>query len=129
VRDAHGIPHVFASSERDAWFAVGLLHAQDRLWQLEMNRRVVSGRLAEVLGPAALDTDRFLRTIGVRRAAERAIESLDAGTRESLQAYADGVNAGIDLVRGKPGSCRPSSSRSACAPSPGRWRTRWAGRR
>ncbi len=107
VRDAHGIPHVFASSERDAWFAVGLLHAQDRLWQLEMNRRVVSGRLAEVLGPAALDTDRFLRTIGVRRAAERAIESLDPGTRESLQAYADGVNAGIELVRGKPWKLSP----------------------
>lgn len=107
VRDAHGVPHVFAGSENDAYYAIGLLHAQDRLWQLEMNRRVVAGRLAEALGPAALDTDRFLRTLGVRRNAERVVERLDPATRASLQAYADGVNAGIEITRRQPWKLSP----------------------
>ena len=107
VRDVHGIPHVFAASERDALFALGLLHAQDRLWQLEMNRRIVGGRLAEILGPAALGTDRFLRTIGVRRNAERIAARLDETTRAGLQAYADGVNAGIGITRREPWKLSP----------------------
>ena len=63
LRDAHGIPHIFARSESDAQFALGFVHAQDRLWQLEMNRRTGAGRMAEVLGAAALDTDRPVDTI------------------------------------------------------------------
>lgn len=118
VRDAHGIPHVFASSDRDAYFAIGLLHAQDRLWQLEMNRRIVAGRLAEVLGPAALDTDRFLRTIGVRRNAEAIVQRLDERSREALQAYADGVNAGIDIVRRKPWKLSPEFLLIGVRPEP-----------
>jgi penicillin amidase len=93
LRDAHGIPHIFASSERDAQFALGFVHAQDRLWQLEMNRRIGSGRMAEVLGPAALDTDRFLRTLGIRRVAAANVGALDADSRKMLAAYAAGVNA------------------------------------
>ncbi len=107
VREANGVAHVFAQSQRDAFYAMGLLHAQDRLWQLEMNRRVVAGRLAEILGPAALDTDRFLRTIGVRRNAERIAAGLDDETRAGLQAYADGVNAGVDIVRRQPWKLSP----------------------
>ena len=71
LRDRHGIPHIFAASLEDAHFALGFVHAQDRLWQMEMNRRIGSGRLAEMLGPAALETDRFMRTLGLRRVAER----------------------------------------------------------
>ena len=82
LRDAHGIPHIFARSERDAQFALGFVHAQDRLWQLEMNRRIASGRLAEVLGAAALDTDRFMRTIGIRRVAEANVRHLDAASED-----------------------------------------------
>ena len=93
LRDAHGVPHIFAQSERDAHFALGFVHAQDRLWQLEMNRRIGAGRLAEVLGPAALTTDRFMRTLGVRRAAAANLPHLDAQTRGALDAYAAGVNA------------------------------------
>jgi penicillin amidase len=93
LRDAQGIPHIFARSERDAQFALGFVHAQDRLWQLEMNRRIASGRLAEVLGAAALDTDRFLRTIGIRRVAGANLRHLDTGSRKLLDAYAAGVNA------------------------------------
>src|SRR5665213_2344288 len=70
VRDREGVPHIFAHSEDDAHFALGFVHAQDRLWQMEMNRRIHSGRLAEILGPSALPTDKFLRTLGVRKNAE-----------------------------------------------------------
>ena len=93
IRDRHGIPHVFAASLEDVHFALGFVHAQDRLWQMEMNRRIGSGRLAEVLGPAALETDRFMRTLGLRRVAEANLERYDAQTRELLDAYAAGVNA------------------------------------
>src|SRR6188474_1929887 len=70
LRDRYGIPHIFAASAQDASFALGFVHAQDRLWQMEMSRRIASGRLAEIVGPGALETDRFLRTLGVRRSAE-----------------------------------------------------------
>jgi penicillin amidase len=93
LRDRFGIPHVFAQSERDAHFALGFLHAQDRLWQLEMNRRIAAGRLAEVVGRSGLETDRFMRTLGVQRAAHANVRNLDADTRQHLDAYAAGINA------------------------------------
>ncbi|MGH8738291.1 MAG: penicillin acylase family protein [Burkholderiales bacterium] len=93
LRDAYGIPHIRASSIADAYFGLGFAHAQDRLWQMEMSRRIAAGRLAEILGAGALDTDRFLRTLGVRRAAEASLAKLDPDTRTVLEAYAAGVNA------------------------------------
>ncbi|MGE5622453.1 MAG: penicillin acylase family protein, partial [Bacillota bacterium] len=93
VRDAEGIPHIYAKSADDAYFALGFVHAQDRLWQLEMNRRIVAGSMAEILGPNAADTDRFLRTLGVRRNAERILANLAPDARSALEAYARGVNA------------------------------------
>ena len=93
LRDAYGIPHIFASTEADAAYALGYVHAQDRLWQMEMNRRIGSGRLAEILGPAGLEADRFLRTIGVRRAAQASLAQLDAVSLGVLEAYSAGVNA------------------------------------
>src|SRR6185369_7739637 len=93
VRDSYGIPHIFAANQPDAAFALGYAHAQDRLWQMEMNRRIGSGRLAEILGPGALETDRFLRTIGVRRSAKANLVRLDPESRRLLTAYAAGVNA------------------------------------
>lgn len=93
LRDAYGIPHIRAGSIEDAYFGLGFAHAQDRLWQMEMSRRIAAGRLAEVVGAGALDTDRFLRTLGVRRAAEASLAKLDPGTRRVLDAYAAGVNA------------------------------------
>ncbi|MCX7172114.1 MAG: penicillin acylase family protein [Proteobacteria bacterium] len=92
-RDRYGIPHIHAQSLRDANFVLGFVHAQDRLWQMEMNRRISSGRLAELFGPASLDTDRFLRTLGIHRVAQASWEKLDGETRSIFQAYADGVNA------------------------------------
>ncbi len=93
LRDTWGIPHIYAASVDDAMFALGFVHAQDRLWQMEMNRRIGAGRLAEVLGPRALETDKFLRTLGVRRAAQASLRGLDPETRVTLEAYAAGVNA------------------------------------
>ncbi|MGO4157342.1 penicillin acylase family protein [Cupriavidus sp. YAF13] len=100
VRDRHAVPHIKAANAQDAYFALGFVHAQDRLWQLQMNKRIASGRLAEILGPSALDTDRFLRTLGVRRNAEAILAQSSAETRAMLQAYADGVNAYIDGRKG-----------------------------
>ena len=92
-RDGYGIPHIFAQRDEDAIFGLGFAHAQDRLWQMEMNRRIAAGRVAEILGPGALEADRFLRTLGVRRAAEANLSGFDAETRRLLDAYAAGVNA------------------------------------
>ncbi|MBI2123015.1 MAG: penicillin acylase family protein, partial [Armatimonadetes bacterium] len=69
IRDRWGVPHLFAQNDHDLSFAQGYVHAQDRLWQMELNRRTAAGRLSEIFGPVTLDTDRFLRTIGLRRAA------------------------------------------------------------
>jgi penicillin amidase len=93
VRDAEGIPHIYAKTSADAYFALGFVHAQDRLWQMEMNRRIASGRLAEILGPNAIDTDRFLRTLGVARNAQGILANLSPEARAMLDAYAKGVNA------------------------------------
>jgi penicillin amidase len=99
LRDRHGIPHIYASSLEDAHFALGFVHAQDRLWQMEINRRIGSGRLAEVLGASALETDRFMRTLGLRRVASENLRHYDAETRRLLDAYAAGVNA---FLAGRP---------------------------
>lgn len=93
LRDRYGVPHIFAASLEDAKFALGYVHAQDRLWQMEMSRRIAAGRLSELVGPGGLETDRFLRTLGVRRAAEANLRALDDETRRMLDAYAAGVNA------------------------------------
>src|SRR5258708_9042325 len=69
VRDRYGIPHISAQSEADAWFALGFVHAQDRLFQMEMMRRIGEGRLAELIGPSGLGSDRFMRALGVARRA------------------------------------------------------------
>jgi len=93
LRDRYGIPHISAGSMEDACFALGYVHAQDRLWQMEMSRRIAAGRVAEIVGAAGLETDRFLRTLGVRRAAEANLRSIDSDARAALEAYAAGVNA------------------------------------
>ncbi len=99
VRDEYGVPHIYAQNERDLFFAQGYVHAQDRLWQMDFQRRVGLGRLSEILGEAALETDMFLRTIGTNRSAAQDLQALTPETRQMLQAYADGVNAYIETHR------------------------------
>ena len=101
-RDSHGIPTIRAASVHDAMVGLGLAHAQDRLWQMETHRRIGAGRLAEAFGDGALDTDRFLRALGVRRTAAAQWASLPAASKDLLQAYTDGVNAVINTLRARP---------------------------
>ncbi len=92
-RDASDVTHILASRPLDAWMAMGYVHAQERGWQLEFNRRVMRGMLSEVLGPATLETDRLMRTLGIREAARAQFEGLPPEIKEALQAYSAGINA------------------------------------
>ena len=100
LRDAWGIPHILADSPDDAYFGLGYAHAQDRLFQMDQQRRLAQGRLSEVLGPSTLSFDRFLRTLGLYRAAEQSIAALNPDTQHALESYAAGVNAYIKSHRG-----------------------------
>ena len=92
-RDSLAVPHVWARSEEDLFRAMGYVHAQDRLFQMEMFRRAADGRLAEILGADLVETDQFLRTVGMGRSAAQNEARLAPEHRRMLQAYADGVNA------------------------------------
>ena len=104
---SHGVPHVFAANERDLFLAQGYLHAQERLWQMDMSRRFLSGRLTEIFGSFAvpwkelsshfrgcdtIEFDYFMRLIGIRRAALASMEVLADADGQRLQAYSDGIN-------------------------------------
>lgn len=93
ARDGMGIPKITAETPHDAYFAMGWVHAQDRMWQMETQRRLGAGRLAEIVGEAGLAGDRYMRTLGLYRAAERSLDSLSEPTRQALNSYAEGVNA------------------------------------
>ena len=96
VRDRWGIPHISAHDALDAFFGQGFCHAQDRLWSMELNRRLAAGRLSEVFGKDALDVDRFQRRLGLHRAAEQEWATADSSLRDMLRAYCAGVNACLD---------------------------------
>jgi penicillin amidase len=95
ARDALGVPHISAGALEDALFAQGYATAQERLWQMDGLRRLASGELAEVIGPAALELDREARRFGIRRIAEAALVAIPAADGAALAAYARGVNAFI----------------------------------
>lgn len=101
LRDQHAVPHIVANSFEDAAFGLGFVHAQDRLWQMELSRRFIQGRLAEMLGELALDADILTRTMGLYQAASQALEHLSPDTRRALEAYSAGVNAYITTHRGR----------------------------
>lgn len=100
VRDADAVPHIFASTRLDALYGLGYVHAQDRLWQMEFQRRIGHGRLSEIFGEATVPQDRFLRTVGFGRAAAAAWDRLPAQWREPINAYVDGINAFIQTRNG-----------------------------
>ena len=92
ARDRWGMPRVRARSKADLWFGLGFCHGQDRLWQCDLHRRVVSGRLSEIAGRDGLAVDRFMRTLGMRRTALREEERLEPAIRTLLEAYCAGLN-------------------------------------
>lgn len=96
VNDEHGVPHVHGKTDRDVFFAMGYLHASERMWQLEMQRRVARGTLSEVLGPGVLRQDVWMRTLGVYEASRSAWPGLTEEARDSLRAYAAGINTWLD---------------------------------
>jgi penicillin amidase len=100
IRDADDIPHVFATTRLDALYGLGYVHAQDRLWQMEFQRRIGHGRLSELFGSVTLPQDRFLRTVGFGRAAEEAWTTMPEETKASVKAYVAGINAFISTHHG-----------------------------
>ena len=92
-RDSMGIPHIYASTGHDLFFAQGYVHAQDRFWQMDVSRHIGSGRLSEMFGKGQLDNDSFLRTLGWARVAQEELKLLSPEDLAVLQAYSDGVNA------------------------------------
>jgi penicillin amidase len=97
TRDDRGVPQVVATDRHDACFAVGFLHAQDRLWQMEVQRRIAAGRLSEIVGPRGLNVDRLTRRLGLRRVSEAEWHVTQAvgEVRQEILAYTAGVNAGM----------------------------------
>jgi penicillin amidase len=93
VRDARGVPSIYADSVADLFFAHGYVHAQDRFWEMDVRRHTTSGRLAEMFGQDLVETDAFVRTLGWRRVAEQEFTLLSPESQEILRAYAEGVNA------------------------------------
>lgn len=93
ARDRNGVVYIDARTDADAFFALGYAHAQDRLWQLELQRRIARGRLSELLGKRAIAQDAWMRTLGLYEAAESSWPALSAAAQASLTAYAQGINA------------------------------------
>src|SRR5262245_11329505 len=93
IRDADAIPHILASTKLDALFGLGYVHAQDRLWQMEMQRRIGFGRLSEIFGAATIPQDRFLRTVGFGRSARAVWAATSESAKVQVNAYTAGINA------------------------------------
>ena len=93
IYDENGIPHIYAGSANDAYRSLGFVHARDRLFQMDMMRRIGAGRLSEIIGPATLDFDRTMRTMGLYRLAGETYRRMPEEVRENLESYAAGVNA------------------------------------
>lgn len=96
IRDENGVPHIFAESETDAYMALGFVHAQDRLFQMDAQRMLGAGRSAEVIGAAGLSIDRLMRTLGLYRQAEASYHRLPVPVRQAIDSYTMGVNAWLD---------------------------------
>lgn len=98
--DERGVPHIEASYPEDLFYAQGYVTAQDRLWQMDIYRRVAAGRMAEILGESQLEQDKFFRTLGFRQAAEASVAAASPEALQMAEAYAAGVTAYIEHVTG-----------------------------
>jgi len=101
IRDRWGVPHIYADRPEDGLFGQGFVHAQDRLFQMELNRRTAQGRLSELFGELALDTDRTARTFGFNRLGKADWENASGELRSGILAYTAGVNAFLEQKRVK----------------------------
>src|SRR5215472_16248126 len=99
LRDEWGVAHIYAETQNDLFFAQGFVAAQDRLWQMDLWRRVGEGELAEVLGPRAIDRDRFARLVRYRGDMKAEYESYAPDARQIIEAFVSGVNAQIELSK------------------------------
>ncbi|MBU7016934.1 MAG: penicillin acylase family protein [Theionarchaea archaeon] len=91
-RDTYGIPHIYARYELDLFFALGYVHAQDRLFQMDLQRRLPSGRISELIGEDGYESDTFYRTLGMHRAAQKTYEQMPQWVKDIGESYCDGVN-------------------------------------
>lgn len=98
VRNTHNVPHIFGEADTDVFFGLGFVHAQDRLWQMQMLRRTAQGRLSEMFGRRTLRTDELMRRLDIYGLARAALPAQDADTRAALAAYSEGVNAWLRLT-------------------------------
>ena len=92
--DAIGVPHINAQNQQDAYRALGYVHAQDRLWQMELIRRIAAGRLAEIFGEKLIETDTFMSGLGIEESAQETIQNLEKQSEmyQLSMAYLEGVN-------------------------------------
>lgn len=102
LRDRWGVPHIYAQNPDDLFFAQGFVQAQDRLWQMEIWRRTTEGKLAEIVGPDAVERDRFARLIRYRGDVDAEWTSYSPDARQIIEAFVRGVNAFIELARDNP---------------------------
>ncbi|HED37047.1 MAG TPA: penicillin acylase family protein, partial [Ignavibacteria bacterium] len=99
-RDSMGVPYIFAKDDEDAAFALGYVHAQDRLFSMDLMRRAGEGRLSEIFGPKTLPFDEMFRTVGIERTAKKLWNHISPTSRKLLQAYCNGVNFYIKNANG-----------------------------
>ncbi len=99
VRDRYAVPHILSKTDHDAFFGLGYVHAQDRLWQMMLFRRTVQGRLSEIFGPDTIGIDTLMRQLDLYGLARQAVPVQSDATRAALDAYADGVNARLRVVQ------------------------------
>ncbi|MEM9778479.1 MAG: penicillin acylase family protein, partial [Pseudomonadota bacterium] len=99
VRNNHAVPHIFSDSDAGVFYGLGFAHAQDRLWQMTMLRRVAQGRLSELFGESQVSNDHLLRALDLYGAAREAAQATSPEAMAELQAYADGVNGYLSLIR------------------------------
>lgn len=118
ITDNWGVPHIFATNEKDLFFSCGFIHAQERMWQMEIARRSGTGRLSEIFGQVTLDRDKALRNLGLKEAAYKDLEKLTPKMKTLLLAYSMGVNS---WMNSRKYNWPPEFMIMRCRPEP--WKT------
>jgi len=98
IRDRHAVPHIFADDRRDLFFGLGFAHAQDRLWQMMLSRRLAYGELSEIFGQKTYNIDDFMKRIDLKRLSSVSLQYQSQRTQEALESYASGVNSWLDSI-------------------------------